>query len=297
MGLALFFSLGAMLSFGIANAVIKTVAERCGAVISIIFRNIIIIILLGAALLVIAPKMHSPTWAQLFWAIALPIGGYFGLLFLLLGLEREKVGIVIPLSSFRIVIGALVGLLFLGEVVTEMKIISVALVFAGVVLASIDIQALRSGLSLGKGVMFGLLAGTFWGVFMTFFGFPSAVFGALLYALIIEVVTLVAAIAHAYGMYGRTLFSYTRSVFASLDRRSLIMLGISGVLGASATFFFNLALETGEYSLTSAVAGSSVVVSVITGAFLYGERLTLQQYAAIALVTTGILVPLSAFAL
>ena len=276
------YSLIAMLAFGIASAVAKTLVERHGAIVGTVRREFFSILVLGALLVWVGmPETISVSMVALGALIAaLSYGGPF---FQLYALSKNDVGVVVPITSFRIVVMSVVGVIFLGEHVSIEKIVALVLVFLGILIATTNIRAFRDS-ELWKwesGVPAALLAACVWGVTMPFFVVPTLVLGALLYALIIEIVILVLAVAHA-RMRGEQIGAFSESIVPE---------AIVGVGLALGTVFLNLALATGEITIASAISGSSVLVSVLVGAVWYGERLHVRQYIGALVVVLGILFP------
>lgn len=280
---AIIYSLGSMLAFGIATAVSKTLVQRYGAVVATVRREVFSVAVLMALVL----WQGIPTefsWGMLLLGIVIAALSYGGPFFQMLALSKNAVGVVTPVTTFRVVIMALIGLTFLAESFTIYKVLSLLLVVCGVLIATVDIRAFTQSelLRWESGVPAALLAAGAWGITMPFFSIPSYAFGALVYALIIECTISIVALVHMY-MRNERVGVFSKNITPE------IIVGVGLALG---TFWLNAALTTGEITITSAISGASVIVSVLVGALWYGERLHPRQYIGAGVVVVGIVLPL-----
>lgn len=283
MFLAVLYSFVVMVGYGVATAVSKTLVHRHGVVLATIRRQLVSAGILLCAVLFVGVNTPLNMW-MVAGGIALAVVSYGGPFFQLRALSVGLVGVIAPVTSFRIVIMSIVGFLFLGESIDITKCIMIALVVLGIIVATVDIKKIRESdiFAWSSGVPYALTAALIWGLTLPFFQIPSMVLGSLLYAFIVEVSILVTALTHAYA---------TRvSVFS--EQRSIVPEVIVGLALAISIVFFNFALETGQVSVVSSFGGASVFVSLIVGAFLYNERLYLRQYIGAGIVVVGILLPL-----
>lgn len=282
---AIVYSLGSMFSFGIATAVSRTLVQRYGAVVATVRREVFSVAVLMALVL----WQGIPTefsWGMLLLGIVIAALSYGGPFFQMLALSKNAVGVVTPVTTFRVVIMALIGLTFLAESFTIYKVLSLLLVVCGVLIATVDIRAFTQSelLRWESGVPAALLAAVAWGITMPFFSIPSYALGALFYALVIEFTISIVALVHMY-MRNERVGVFSKSIAPE------IIVGVGLALG---TFWLNAALATGEITITSAISGASVMVSVLVGALWYGERLHPRQYIGAGVVVVGIVLPLLA---
>jgi len=183
---AVLYSLVGMIAFGIATAVGKTLVIRHGAVVSTVRREFFSILTLVLLVLIVGiPETIS--WSMVALGVLIAGLSYGGPFFQMYALQKNDVGVVIPITSFRIVVMSAVGVLFLGEALTLVKSATLAFVLLGVLVATINLRALRESelLHWGSGVPAALLASVIWGITMPFFMVPTVVLGAIFYALII----------------------------------------------------------------------------------------------------------------
>lgn len=281
--LAVIYSFVGMIAFGVATAVGKTLVLRHGAVVSTVRREFFSILTLVLLVLVVGiPETIS--WSMVALGVLIAGLSYGGPFFQMYALQKNDVGVVIPITSFRIVVMSAVGVLFLGEALTLVKSATLAFVLLGVLVATINLRALRESelLRWGSGVPAALLASVIWGITMPFFMVPTVVLGAIFYALIIEIVIALLALIHMH-VRGERIGAFSKSILPEM------VVGIGLAIG---TTCLNLALATGEITITSAISGASVGVSVFVGAWWYGERLQPRQYIGGVVILCGILLPL-----
>jgi drug/metabolite transporter (DMT)-like permease len=288
------YALGSMLAFGIATAASKTLVQQYGAVVATVRREVFSVSVLALLVWWQGPVPYGTgqgipdtfSWSMLAIGAGIAAVSYGGPFFQLQVLSKNAVGVVIFVMTFRIVIMAIVGFAFLAEPIDPYKVASLCLVVLGVLIATVDVRAFMQSdiMRWSSGVPAALLAACVWGITMPFFAIPSYVLGALVYALVIESTVAAVALVHML-VRGERVHTFAANIVPE------IIVGVGLALG---TFWLNAALATGEISVTSAVSGASVMVSLLAGAVWYAERLHPRQYIGAGVVTVGILIPLLA---
>ncbi len=291
---AIIFSLLSMLAFGVAGPTAKEIIQKFGPLRASVLRSIVSVTFLALVLFILDISfLNDIKWIGIGALIATL--SYSGYIFLMYSLSYGKVGVVAPIASGRIIIMAIIGFLFLSESVNTIKIITLLMVFIGIIISSTDFKAFSKSniFKWRSGVPLALLTALGWGVTMPFFQLPSFELGAMYYAFIIEVVILLAAITHGILEERQNYFlnwkPYKKDIFKT---RAIIMISVTGLSVGLGTLFLNLALETGHISIASAIIGASAIVALFTSALLLKERLTAQQYTGAIIVTLGILLPI-----
>lgn len=290
---AIIFALIATFSFGFANAVSKELSQSFGAIRATILRNGFVVPLLAMVLIVLqTPIIYDWRWIGIGGLIA--FGGYLGFLCFMLALKNGKVGVVVPVASGSIVVSSIFGFLLLGDAFEILKAATVVVVFAGLVLATLNFKDIKGSdvFSLKSGVPYALLCALIWGIVFPLFKYPSDNLGALFYALIIEIVVLGGAFLQIY-ITPRLESNHTlQAIRSGVSWRLLTFVSVATIGTALGTISLNFAYQTGEVSVVSAIYGSSSIVALITGALIYREVLTKQQYFGAAMVVLGIMLPI-----
>jgi O-acetylserine/cysteine efflux transporter len=290
---AIIYSVIVMFAFGIANAVSKEMVGKFGVLGAIIFQNAFVVPFIALAILILrAPISLDPLYLGIGAVIA--FGGYLGFICFMSALKNGKIGVIIPIVSAQIIVASIFGFLFLGDQLDIFKIATVSIVFVGIVLASVNFRDFRNSdlFSLKSGVPYALLAALIWGFALPLYKIPSEHLGAHFYGLVIEFVVFASALLQTLITRGpRSLGELAKR---PTPRLALIIFAatVSTTLG---TVFTNLAFQTGQISIVSAIRGASSIVSLVIGAILYREVLSKQQYIGAIIVTMGILLPVLSF--
>lgn len=281
---AILISLIPAFGWGIANALQKPIVREIGTTNFIIYRGIILSIIIGL-LLIINLSTQVFDLKYLLFGLVITVISYFGLYFLNKGLEKGDVGVVIPISSTRIIISTCVAYLFLNDKVNNYQIAAIFLVFAGIVSASINFKELKNSdiLKLSSGIPQAFLAAIFWGVGLPLFSIPTNVLGVYLFTFIVELVNLIIA-------FGNKVYQEKSFKLIKITKRStLINILITGILGTLASLFVMVGYSTGKVSIVTTISSSSPLISVLFGVLFLKEKLKTQQYIAGVMIISGVI--------
>jgi uncharacterized membrane protein len=283
MAAALILSLSSMLLFGVSNGLQKIPTGRIGAVKFITCRGVVIsIITFIFAALKFDPKLFDLQTVSL--AILLSAVSYLGLYFFSMGLFESKAGIVIPISSSRVVVITIMGIVFLGDIVNIGKLLCIVPIIVGIVLVSLDLKALH-GSDLKKGIGYALLAALFWGITFPFFGTFSNKLGVYTFAFILEFTVFVVS------MLQSILINKNNQVLPSKNELlvSWKLILLVSVTGAFGSITMNAGYATGLISVVAAVTSITPLISVLIGRIFLREKMTMQQYLGAVVIVVGML--------
>ena len=73
------------------------------------------------------------------------------------------------------------------------------------------------------------------------------------------------------------------------DKKTLQELFLIGIGGAFGTLFYTLGIALENVSIVAAITFSNPLIATLYGKFVYKERLSQQQYLAIAFIILGII--------
>ncbi|MFH0927206.1 MAG: DMT family transporter, partial [Candidatus Micrarchaeota archaeon] len=132
--LAIFCAILAMCSYGLSNSISKPPIRKIGAPKAILFRNITIITVYLAIVLLI-PQNFSDL-ATVAISIAIAAFGYIPFFLFSNAIKDEKVGIIVPIASSSAIITLILASIFYGEFLSPIQLIAICAVFAGVFLIS-----------------------------------------------------------------------------------------------------------------------------------------------------------------
>jgi drug/metabolite transporter (DMT)-like permease len=283
--LAVVYSLIPMLGFGISSGLQKPVARAIGSESLILLRGIFMSAMVLVVLLLNLDQVtFAPYWIGI--SVGAAIISYFGLLFLNKSLELGEAGVVVPFNSVRVILSSLIGVLFLGDVISTSEFFFIALIFLGIIFGSINFKELKNSnlFDIKSGIPYSLLSALFWGIMFPFFGIYSATLGTILFTWVLETTNILASGVHLF-------ISNDKKLDVTLPNSAKMWIAIAAIstLGVFASFFQNLAYTTGEISVTTAIVSASPAVTVIFGYLFLNERLKPKQYFGVLLILIGII--------
>jgi drug/metabolite transporter (DMT)-like permease len=233
-----------------------------------------------------------PTLSGLFWVYALS-GGVAQVLatacVVALFAERNfAVGIVF--KKTEVVLTALIGLIILGEGISPLGVVAIAIGFVGVVLLSDPPKGgarffnKAAGFGLGSGLLFGVSAVGYRGAAMQIDSLDVILRAGVTLAMVTAYQTLIMAAWLAWrdkGEIGRVVASW----------RVSSLVGMTSMCG-SFGWFVAFALQNAAY--VKAVGQVELVFTFLASYFIFKERSTRKELAGIALIVVSILVLVAA---
>ena len=147
--LATLAGLGGMLGWGTADFFAKKSIDEIGDIVSLVWAHVAgAIVLVGFATIVVATGRYSlspptsiSTCAGLVFFGALQAAVY---LFVYIGFGKGQVSILNPVFASFSGFVALISIMFLGETVTTINVAALVVLFVGILLISVDLNALRA---------------------------------------------------------------------------------------------------------------------------------------------------------
>ena len=76
----------------------------------------------------------------------------------------------------------------------------------------------------------------------------------------------------------------------TINRNSLLYIGLGGLAGAASWVFYFLALQSGKASLVAPIDRLSVAFVIILSAIFLGEQLTLKTAVGVSLIVVGAII-------
>lgn len=285
---AIILSLIAMFLFGIANGLQKIPSSRIGAVAFITMKGLVISVV-TFTLAVFTFDLSKLDLSALILGITLAAISYFGVYFFSIGIIKSKVGVVIPITSSRIILMSIIGFLFLGETTSFGKLLWIIPIIIGILFVSADLKALREP-GMKKGIIYALIATVIWGITMPFFGVFSNKLGVYVYSFVLEFTVCIMSVLQALVGGGIKAVMPPKAEL----KKSWLIIVVIGVAGAFASIAINAAYATGFVSISAAVLGISPLVSVLIGRIFLHEKMSTQQYIGTLVIIIG-LIGISAF--
>lgn len=241
--------------------------------------------LIGAAgfavLLVALGRWPAITLPLVLWGFLLAGVGAGSLLLLYRGLALGPMAVVSPIGGAYAAVTVLLAVLFLGERLTPLQTVAVAVTFAGVLLASTDLRLLVA--TLGRpspGVRVGFVAMLGFGLWGLLLALAVRSFDGL-------AIVLAGRLAGAVLMLGAVLL---RRAAPPRDRRGAT-LGLVLAVGAFdtlANLSYVLGFEAGYASIVATAGGLYPVVTAGLAIVFLRERLAPNQYAGVGVLIAGL---------
>ncbi|MEK6902460.1 MAG: DMT family transporter [archaeon] len=278
--LGIIFGLVAMVSLGIGAAVIQAPARKLGAVQSVILRNAVLVLSILVGVLSGLFAYHYDS-AVLIPALLIGAFGYIALQFFYQGLSVGKVGVVVPIASSYPLITVLLSVFLYGEQLSGIHSLGIAIIIIGGILLSARFSDWKKSgkIEWNAGVLFAVFTLIGWGVWSFALKVPVSIVGPILTSLFVEIATLLAAGFH---------FTVTRQKWVPVDMKIGKWIVVAGILGAVGSFAYNWGIHVADVSLVVVLAACAPLASTLYARVVFKEQLSLQQWIAIGLKLTGI---------
>lgn len=275
------FALGATaaLIWGVADILVVQAARRVG-----FFRTLLAVQASGVVLLTLLAfllgeelSLSAGQWAAIAGLGALSIGAYVGFY---KALELGPIAIVSPIASSNGAMIVVLAVVVLGETLSAVQALGIALVLVFIVLASVEPAAVR--FSGGSGIRLALAATVVFGLYLFALTTLTEDLGWLLPILLTRAVAVALMAA----------FFTARPDGEQRPLRGLVLLGcvVAGALDAVGYLLFNRGAEIGEVAITSAAASSYPLIPILVGLIAYRERIAWYQLVGVGGVLVGMVV-------
>ncbi|MBD3280152.1 EamA family transporter [Candidatus Dojkabacteria bacterium] len=280
---AIILAVVAMFGFGISNGISKKYAQAVGPLRLITYPRVLVV---GGLFILSVVSWQNVTfdWKYIGLGIFTIAISYFGLFFFNKSIEVGKVGVAVPVTAGRIIISAMVGVMFLEDSLNLLQFMSIFLVTFGIALLSLDFRQLKNSniLNIESGVPYAVLAALFWGASMPFFGYFGNKVGVVFFAFLTELTVFSQSIVHTKLRGMKVVVARKRL------KENITGLAFIGVCTLIASLSVTAGFATGKVGIVAAISGSSPVISVLVARLLFKELLEPKQYIAIFLVVAGI---------
>ena len=175
----------------------------------------------------------------------------------------------------------ILSLLFLGEKLSSLQIVSVIIIFIGLLFSSINFSDLKNKkLLLNKGTMFALFAMVGWSIYFTFIKLPVQQVGFFWPSFITSFV----------GTVSFPLFGMKRiKMYKPNIQSGFIAAFLCGVLLTIGSFSFNLAIGEGLSSIVAPIAGAYPALFALLAYFIFRDPISKQQKLGMAGTLFGII--------
>ena len=272
--------LGAALAWGIADYTGGLASRRIPAIWTSLGMQAVGALALSAVLVALG-RWPVFTMGSVIWGAALAVLGATALLFLYRGLALGPIAVVSPISAGYAAITVIMLVLFVGERITALEAVAIAVTICGVMLASTDLRQVRAlgGRPL-PGVPSGIVAMIGFGAWGALIAIASRSHDQL---------SLIVAGRIAGTIFIALVAIASRSAVPA-DRRlgTLGMVALVGLVDTLANVLFVFGLVEGQAAIVATISALYPVVPALLAIVFLGERLAPNQYAGVVVLLGGL---------
>ena len=197
-------------------------------------------------------------------------------------LQLGPIALVGPIVAAHSAVVVVLAVVFLGEKISQWQLVAIGAIVAGVAMASIDVNAIRSGRNLiGLGVALAIvvsIAAGFWQFAIAAFSREIGWFAPVFFTRLFMV-----------GLLTPVVVIRRERPWRGLNRKLAIAVAAVAVLETLSLLAFTRGSEIGIVSIVAAASTAYPVIPIIGGIVLFKERLAAIQFAGLFVVTLGLL--------
>jgi uncharacterized membrane protein len=279
--MAIILALMAFFSWGISDIFGGLVSRKFGGYSSAFWSEVICILIASLYIPFTYQQLSKITLESVIWLLILiPVG----LLPFITFYEGLRVGNASLVGTIAGSFGSLVVILsviFLGERINTAQVISMVIIFTGVILSSLNFNNLKAKQILtDKGIPYALISFFLWGIYFTFIKIPVRNFGWFW-----------PSYFSWCGFPLILLFMKVKSVKLQFIKgnKYLIFVTINALLQILGLFSYNLASTKGQTAIVAPIASSYPVLFAVLAYFVFKDRLSKQQVMGVIITLTGII--------
>ena len=197
-------------------------------------------------------------------------------------LQLGPIALVGPIVAAHSAMVVVLAVVFLGESVSQWQIVAIGAIVAGVAIASVDVNALRSGrTAIGLGVILAIvvsIAAGFWQFAIAAFSKEIGWFAPVFLTRLFMVGMLVPVVAIR-----------RERPWNGLNGKLAVAIVAVAALETLALLAFTRGSEIGIVSIVAAASTAYPAIPIIGGIVLFKERLGAIQFAGLFVVSLGLL--------
>ncbi len=278
------FSLGliAGVVFGVADLIAVVAARRIGIIRLMLWSHIGVVVI-ATPYLALGAELHAISLTHFAILGGLSVLCLGMLVVFYKSLKVGPIALVIPIISTHIILVIFLSAIFLGEDLSSVQALGIAIATIGIVLASMTVGGPSLGRThLAKGVSYALLTMAIAGLFIFSIGVMAQEMGWFLPLYLIRLCGLVILIPAQIATRSMPLWSPSLTIVLVAA-----MVGILQFIGL-ATY----AMGAGGGSVSLVAAGFSIypIIPIVGGFIFFQEKLLPRQSFGVASVLVGLLV-------
>ena len=197
-------------------------------------------------------------------------------------LQIGPIALVGPIVAAHSPVVVVLAVIFLGERISEWQVAAIVAVVSGVVMASVDLPALRSGrtvIGLGVGLAIGVsIAAGFWQFAIAAMSKEMGWFAPVFLTRLFMVCILIPVVVIR-----------REQPWVGLNRKLAVAIVVVAALETLSLLAFTRGSEIGIVSIVAAASTAYPIIPIIGGIVLFKERLSAIQFAGLFIVILGLL--------
>jgi len=274
------FGIITMAGFGIQDFLIAKISRKIGSYrvsLWLIFMSFIVFILLAIFML----NYNGMSLIAIALVIAAGFISVIASFSYAKGLEVGNVSIMATIANTWGAVTAVLGFVFLGEIITKFQMLDIGLIVIGAVLVSFnlkDILKLKTK-NLHVGIEYAFIALFSYGLYFFLAAILSKTIGWFSTAFLIMIPKLLFML-----LYG----SLTKEKLV-VNKNYLPYLFMMGIINVVALLSYNLGVTYNYSDIVAPVSSASPLVTIILATFFLKEGLTANQKVGVAVVLTGLI--------
>lgn len=277
---SIFFGIASGLGIGASDVGAAAVTRRVGVLRTAVSVQVAVVLIM-TPLLLIESAVGTISWVQWLAMAGLGLGGIAFYLAFYRAVQIGPVAIITPILAANSMIVVIMGVLLLGDVLSNWQLASISTIIGGIILSSVDLSSLSNGQKMiGTGVIIALVLTVAVGMWQFGLGALSQELGWFLPAYLSRIMTV----------GGLLPFAAVRGAlpWRGMSTRMAAGTFIVAMLEAASLCAFTRGAQIGVLSIVAAASAVYPMVPIMGGLVLFKERLAPSQIIGIIAVIVGL---------
>ena len=278
---AIFFALVAFFGWGIGDIFGTITTRKIGSYSTTFWYLIIALMIEGFYALTVLDQLKNFTPSLLIFTFAIGAIGTAGLVTFCEALKEGNAALVGTICGSFAAISVPLSIVFLKESITLIQLISIIVIFAGVILTSIKFENLKQRKIIAtRGTLLAVITMIAFGIYWAFIKVPIVQVGWFWPGYIASTPSLLIPVF---------LWLKKTKITRPNYKGALSPLILNSILLPMGAFSLNFALQKGSSPIVTPIAGAYPVLFVLLAFFIFKDPITRQQISGIVITLIGII--------
>ena len=277
---AIFFALISFLGWGIGDIFGTIATRKIGAFSTTLYSYILRVAIFALYIPFALAELSHLTKDIFLINIILGVLLLIGFLAFNEALRTASAPLVGTIAASFVVVVVILSIIFLKESITARQLIAILIIFAGLVLSTLDLRKLKAGKFLAsRGIFLAVVAMMTWGIYFTFIKIPVREIGWFWPNYI------------SFTLFPLVLvFTHVRKIKLNAPNYKGAFIPLCGtvLLTGIAEFSFNSAISRGLTAIVAPIAGSYPTLFAVLAFLVFRDPITRQQIIGIIVTLIGI---------